>query len=206
MGNAQDRDSEAQAIRLTGLLALASRGDQAAWRELVGLYARRVFAMGFSRFRNRELAEEIAQSVFATVAAKLASGDYTERGRFESWLMRVTMNRIRDEARRAARQAVPTDPASLVDIREDGQRGGAERDDDSGRFLALRDALTQLPDADREVLMLRHQGQMAFKEMSELLDEPVGTLLARHHRALRKLREIMESPDAAERARRVEGR
>ncbi len=191
------------AAGLAGLLTRASAGEPAAWRELVGLYARRVFAMAFSRFRDRELSEEISQSVFATVAIKLRSGDYTEQGRFESWLMRVTMNRIRDEARRARRQATPTDPSALSDVRETPGPDG----EDPGRFVRLREAIAALPEADREVLMLRHQGQMGFKEMSELLEEPVGTLLARHHRALRKLREALESQEAAsERSRRAEDR
>ncbi len=191
--DAQDRDSSLEAARLPGLLSRGAQGDPAAWREIVGLYARRVFAMAFSRLRNREQAEEIAQSVLATVAMKLKAGDYAEQGKFESWLMRVTMNRIRDEARRVRRQATPTDPAVLMDSREDS--GNAEPQ--PGRFTALREAMERLPDADREILMLRHQGQMGFKEMAELLDEPVGTLLARHHRALKKLREIMEAADAS---------
>lgn len=177
------------AVGLPSLLARASGGDQSAWRELIGLYARRVFAMAFSRMRNRDLAEEIAQSVFATVALKLGKGDYSEQGKFESWLMRVTMNRIRDEARRVRRHATPTDPAALMDARE---QQAAESVED-GRFSRLREAMEQLTEADREILTLRHQGQMGFKEMAELLEEPVGTLLARHHRALKKIREILES-------------
>lgn len=176
---------------LAGLLARASSGDQSAWRGLVDLYARRVFAMAYSRLHNRDLAEEISQSVFSTVAVKLGTGDYSEQGKFESWLMRVTMNRIRDEARRVRRHATPTDPSLLLDSRNEIP---AEPEDE-GTFARLRDAMEQLPDADREILTLRHQGQMGFKEMSELLEEPVGTLLARHHRALKKLRELLTAKD-----------
>jgi RNA polymerase sigma-70 factor (ECF subfamily) len=49
-----------------------------------------------------------------------------------------------------------------------------------------------LTDTDRDVIELRHHGGLSFKQIAELLDEPLGTLLARHHRALRKLRETME--------------
>ena len=60
--------------------------------------------------------------------------------------------------------------------------------------------MEHLSPADREVIELRHHAQMGFKQMSEVLDEPLGTLLARHHRALRKLREILERdmPDMQE--------
>ncbi len=176
------------------VLAAAARGDPAAWNDLIGRYSRRVFAMAKSRCASVELAEEVTQSVFVTVASKLGHGGYTEQGRFESWLFRVAMNRIRDEMRRRSRQAVPTDPASLPPIVE---RAGVERADvkDLDR---LRGAMSQLTPADREVIELRHHGQMSFKAMADLLNEPIGTLLARHHRALRKLKAAMEGAEIAE--------
>ena len=187
--------SAAAAVRLAAIVQGASVGDEGAWRELIELYGRRVFAMAKSRCGDSEEAEEIAQSVFATIATKLSSGQYAERGRFEAWLFRVTMNRIRDEARRLKRQAHPTDPAelSLQESRPDGPRTA-----DRQRLEGLRGAMGELSDVDREVIELRHHGGMSFKEMAELLDEPVGTLLARHHRALRKLRQIMEEAPEAE--------
>src|SRR5690606_36079386 len=78
----------------------ASAGDQKAWAVLVRAYSGRVFALAKSRCRNEATAEEITQSVFATIATKLSSGHYAEQGKFEPWLFRVAMNRIRDEMRR----------------------------------------------------------------------------------------------------------
>jgi RNA polymerase sigma-70 factor (ECF subfamily) len=51
--------------------------------------------------------------------------------------------------------------------------------------------MQQLPEADRLVIDLRHQGGMGFQQMADLLHEPLGTLLARHHRALRKLKALI---------------
>jgi RNA polymerase sigma-70 factor (ECF subfamily) len=173
---------------VAGLLAAASRGDEAAWRRIIGLYGRRVYALAKSRCQRIDVAEEVTQSVFATVAAKLGSGGYTEQGRFESWLFRVAMNRIRDEMRRRKRHAEPTDPASLATI----QSPTDAREDGEPRALGnLRAAMAQLPEADREIIELRHHGGMSFKQMADLLSEPLGTLLARHHRALRKLKQLM---------------
>ena len=179
---------------LASLLARAARGDAHSWRELVKLYGRRVFALARSRCQSPEAAEEITQSVFVTVAQKLSSGQYAEQGKFEPWLFRVAMNRIRDESRRRARHAIPTDPDSFSEV-----RGRAEQVDlaasEQGIMeqAALREAMKELSEQDREIIELRHHGQMNFKEMSLLLDEPLGTLLARHHRALRKLKECIES-------------
>ena len=177
------------AATIAVVLAAAARGDDAAWRDLLERYGRRVFALARSRCRRTDLAEEIAQSVFATVAAKLMEPGtgYTEQGRFESWLFRVTMNRVRDFQRRAARHATPVDPVSLHAVRDPHEETG-EDNESLGR---LREAMNRLHDADREVIELRHHGGLSFKQIAELLDEPLGTLLARHHRALRKLKELM---------------
>lgn len=188
-GDPTHSDGGQDAAALAALVARASRGDERAWEELVALYARRVYALAQSRLRRPDLAEEITQSVFVTVAIKLKDQSYTEVGRFEPWLFRVAMNRVRDAARRLKRRPGHADPAALEGV------GAARPDERDGEALdALRSAMQSLGEADREVIELRHHGQMGFKEIAALLGEPVGTVLARHHRALRKLRSVME-PD-----------
>ena len=143
------------------------------------------------------MAEEITQSVFATVASKLSLGEYTEQGRFESWIFRVTMNRLRDEMRRVRRQAAPTDPEGFASMAARSESPESLAPD----LLRLRAALDELPPADREIVELRHHGGLSFKQLAELLDEPLGTLLARHHRALKKLHSILTAgadPDLPE--------
>ncbi|HYE63144.1 MAG TPA: sigma-70 family RNA polymerase sigma factor [Phycisphaerales bacterium] len=177
---------------LADLLQAASRGDPAAWRELVARYSRRVYALAKSRCRNDDVAEEIAQSVFATVAAKVGGGEYTEVGRFESWLFRVAMNRVRDTVRKARRRPESHDPEVLAN--QPGRREEAPAFD-AGAVSRLRLAMEDLSEADREIIELRHHGGLSFKQMSEVLEEPVGTLLARHHRALKKLRDALEASE-----------
>ena len=181
------------------VVAGACEGDPDAWRELVRLYGARVFALAKSRVRRADLAEEITQSVFATLAIKLRDDGYRDEGRFESWLFRIAMNRVRDECRRERRHASPTDPIAFTGV-TDGAPGPRGDDDAVGtdELERLRHAMESLSDADREVIELRHHGQMSFKQMAAALEEPVGTLLARHHRALRKLRELLGDPSPAE--------
>lgn len=171
-------------------LAGAARGEEQAWALLVGWYGRRVFALARSRIRDVDTAEDITQSVFTTVAASLRDGGYDERGRFEAWLFRVAMNRVRDECRRARHRATPTDPGGFGGRGVEAEDTGAadQRDRDLAR---LRTALGELGEADREVIELRHHAQMSFKAIAEQLGEPVGTVLARHHRALGKLRSVL---------------
>ncbi len=169
-----------------GLVAAAARGDETAWREIVERYWRRVYAMGRASRLDGSACEDVAQSVFATVAEQLGSGAYSESGRFEAWLFRVAMNRVRDEVRRRKRQATPMEPASVAE-RVGGKMDRASWEGDEG----LRRALDCLPECDQEVVKLRHWGGLSFAQMAEALEEPVGTLLARHHRALKKLREAL---------------
>lgn len=173
---------------LAGLLVRSAAGEPEAWRELLGLYGRRVYALARSRLRRDDLAEEVAQSVFATVASKLSSGGYAEQGRFEPWLFRITMNRVRDELRRLRRHAEPTDPERFdhAPAASPGEPAAQPEEIDS-----LRAALASLSDDDREVVELRHHAGLSFKQIAQTLDEPVGTVLARHHRALRKVKQFM---------------
>ena len=178
---------------LPRLLALAATGDDRAWRSILDRYAPRVFAMARSRVRQPELAEEITQSVFAKVAEKMMTGAYTDQGRFESWLFRVAMNRVRDEFRSRQRRPSESVENHVLDAREsrhDSIAGAGER---PAEHDALRRAIEQLSDADRTVIELRHHGGLGFKEIASALDEPTGTVLARHHRALKKLKSLIES-------------
>lgn len=176
---------------IADLLSRAMRGDERAWRELVGAYGPRVFALAQSRCHNADVAEEIMQSVFATVAVKVRGGDYIEHGKFEAWLFRVAMNRVRDYARSKKRSSALFRQGSEP-VAEAADRHERERTDDE-QLSALRAAMEQLPEADREVIELRHHGDLSFKQIADLLEEPLGTLLARHHRALRKLKELVEN-------------
>lgn len=189
-----------------GVIAAASRGDEGAWGEIVRAYARRIYALAKSRCRDADVAEEITQSVLATVATKLGGGSegYDERGRFESWLFRVAMNRVRDHVRRSRRRL---DRGELGDA--EVERASARREgqgDRPGELAELREAIERLSEADRDVIELRHHGGMSFQDMAELLGEPIGTLLARHHRALRKLRELMEAKETSEASAEGKGR
>jgi RNA polymerase sigma-70 factor (ECF subfamily) len=184
MSDTHEPDSRA----LQSLLRRAARGDSVAWRAIVAEFAPRLYGLLRAHCHDGELAEEIAQSTFCTLAAKI--GDYVESGKFESWLFRIAMNRLRDEMRRRARHArsMEDEPLQAVPTRPD-RRGGVEAVEIHQR---LERAMQRLNESDREIIELRHTGGMSFKELSDYYSEPVGTLLARHHRALKKLRAILE--------------
>lgn len=197
-------------------LAAAARGDGSAWAVLVETYTGRVFGLIFKQCKDRDLAEEITQETFVKIVQKLATkageqGGYQERGKFEPWLFRIAMNNLRDEMRRRGRQARPMDmsPGSGSGGSSDSPSGWAAAEqqvvsggpsmpsapfdaaDRSEQVALLRDAIASLPEADQEVLHLRHTAGLSFAQIAETLDQPLGTVLARGHRALGKLKKIM---------------
>jgi RNA polymerase sigma-70 factor, ECF subfamily len=188
-GSPTDSFGDAPRGALEATLRRAAGGDQFAWRSLVDAYAARVFGLLRAQCGDADLAEELTQSTFCTMVTKL--GSYTEVGKFEAWLFRIAMNRLRDEMRRRRRQAAPMEAESLTGMagaappeRRDSEPESAERE-------ALEKALGQLSEADRQVIHLRHRAELSFKQIAEVLDEPIGTVLARHHRSLKKLRDIL---------------
>jgi len=183
---ASDRDA------LQRVLKRAARGDQDAWRDIIDTYSPRVFGLIRAQCNDPELAEEITQSSFCTIVTKIDS--YAELGRFEPWLFRIAMNRLRDEMRRRKRQARATEDQTLTAL-----AGAAAMADpntvESLDLQRLRAAIGQLSDADQKIIHLRHYGELSFKQIAEILEQPLGTVLARQHRALKKLAEILGEQD-----------
>ncbi len=186
---------------LEELLRRAAGGDEDAWRDIVEVYGRRVFGLIRAQCGNADLAEEITQSAFCTVAAKI--GSYTELGRFEAWLFRIAMNRLRDEMRRRKRQARPMENTTLTglagadDTPHPGapagpaMLGGSSGSLDEHDLARLHAAVARLSDAEQKIIHFRHNAELSFKQIAEQLDQPLGTVLARHHRALKKLKEFL---------------
>ncbi|MEE9405520.1 MAG: sigma-70 family RNA polymerase sigma factor [Algisphaera sp.] len=195
-------------------LEQAAAGNSEAWKRLVQAYSRRVYGLLLNQCHDPDLAQELTQDTFVKVVKALAvdskktpDARYREQGRFEPWLFRVAMNGLRDEMRRRKRQARPTDfngQNALVLSRKtapDDRPGGVGEDPAQAalreEWLAwLKRAVAGLPEEDRNVLYLRHTAQLSFKEIAETLDQPLGTVLARGHRALAKLRKLAKAPQS----------
>ncbi|MHC5004592.1 MAG: RNA polymerase sigma factor [Planctomycetota bacterium] len=178
---------------LEEMLGRAGRGDEQAWRSIIEAYSPRVFGLIRAQCGDVELAEEITQSTFCTIVSKIES--YTELGRFEAWIFRIAMNRLRDEMRRRSRQARPVEHQALTGLA--GADPSAVDPTEVWPELSegLQRALGQLSDADQRIIHLRHFAGLGFKLIADVLGQPLGTVLARHHRALRKLRDLMATLD-----------
>lgn len=168
--------------------------DPAAFDRLVDEYAPRLH--GFFRRMCGDVpdVEDLVQEVFIRVVRTI--GDYQERGRFEPWLFRIAGNLARDRFRREStglRLVSDGDGDAMRSIvdRTEPRSSALEKSEDSDRLQA---AMQKLPEAEREVVLMRHYGELSFAEIAELTNAPLGTVLSRAHRGLGKLREWMEVP------------
>ena len=178
-------------------LQAAVRGDQAAWRQIIDAYSGRVYGLIYRQCGDRELAEEIVQATFVKVVDRLPA--YREQGRFEPWLFRIALNRLRDEMRRRKRQAAPVDfattpPEALASAHGD-EPTPDQRLAEAEQIDRLRRTVAELPEADREVLHLRYTVGLSFQQIADTLGRPLGTVLARGHRALKKLKTKLAQSD-----------
>ena len=201
---------------LDKLLVLAAEGDPQAWRGLVDAYFRRVYALLVKQCGDRELSEEITQATFVKVVAHI--GQYKEQGKFESWLFLIAMNKLRDEVRRRKRQAVAMDMSegrgedeARVQFEDPGSGGLRGRGGEgivspldamtkAEQLEQLREAVSELSEKDREIVYLRHTAGLSFPQIAETLGQPLGTVLARGHRALAKLRKLLHDRESASEA------
>ena len=188
------------------LLERATEGDAEAWRNLVDRYTRRVFGLLLRQCGDRDLAEEITQATFVQVVRHI--GRYREQGKFEPWLFRIAINRLRDEMRQRKRRARSMDMsggrsadgapwAAAEDQLADGVGGRSaapsplEQVTRAEDIVRMRQAIQLLNEADQEVLYLRHTAGLSFAQIAQALGQPLGTVLARGHRAVGKLRKVL---------------
>jgi len=175
----------------------ARRRDAAAFDTLVAQFGARVYGLIYRLLGQREVAEDLTQETFLRVVRTIES--YEHDGRFEAWLFRIAANLARDHARKRKRRGSmgsldaghPDEPAATLP-EVNAPPGGAAALIAAEQEAALQKALDHLPAADKEIVMLRHFAEMSFREIAELLKIPLGTALARAHRALGKLRTELE--------------
>ncbi len=199
-------------------LALVERtkaGDTGAFRELVVRYQRRVYAVALGIVKDRDLAWDVAQEAFVRVHRHLP--EFKGESAFSTWVLRIAAHVAIDAVRKeraAAREEVE-------DVREeDVERGGegilASGLDNDPQRNALRrelagkmtEALAQLPEKHRAILVLRELEGLSYEELAERLGTHKGTVMSRLFHARKKmqglLREYADLPGAGATAVRGE--
>ncbi len=149
-------------------------------------YAPDVLRFVNSFVHDEHEAEDITQNVFAKLIT--AIGKYEQREvPFTAWILRVARNAALDHMR--ARRAIPTEDVRVADA---GQRQVSKE-----RGRDLRQALEQLPEDQREVLVLRHIVGLSPVEIADALGKTESSVHGLHHRGRRTLRTNLVALGAA---------
>lgn len=168
------------------LVRAFAAGDTAAFERLVERYEQPIRRLAFGFVRDHALAEDIAQETFVRAFRRIRS--LAEPSSFRSWLFSIALNGSRDELRRRAKFAAVDDlDSALRDFR--GAMSGERRLEsrEAGRWLAR--LIAELPERQREPLLLKEASGMTYAEIAVQLGVPMGTVQIRIHRARLKLRQ-----------------
>ncbi len=183
-GQSGIESDEALAIRLRD-------GDTAAGEALVRRYNEPLMRYLHRLAGSDHLAEELHQQTWLSVL------DHIERfvpessaGGFKAWLFRIATNKANDHWRSRGREKSATEGLKLItdaatDAADDRLEGTEQQE-------KLKRAIGQLPEAQRQALMLRYYSNLKFVEIARVLGCPLNTALGRIHKAVLKLRQLMD--------------
>jgi RNA polymerase sigma-70 factor (ECF subfamily) len=175
--------------------------DGRAFEALYDRYGDLVYSTALRVLHDRQLAEDVAQEVFARVW-RSPEAYVAERGRFLTWLVSVTRNRAVDEVRsRGRRQRHET--ASPEEQERELPAGEADQPLLSAELAEqarlVREALAEIPPEQREAIELAYFGGLTQQEIAVTLAQPLGTVKTRIRLGMQKLRALLAGDLRSER-------
>src|SRR6202050_4546181 len=185
---ARKRDEEAQLVRL------AQSGEEAAFEELIRRHQQRVFGLVNGILRRREDVEDVVQQVFLKVFVSLKRFDL--RAAFSTWLYKITVNECWDYLRKKKVRPLvyETDLSEEQVSRLDGVVSAERPPESPARRAETKDILDQLldelPERDRELLLLKEIEGFSVQELAEMLDLNVNTVKVRLFRVRARLMDV----------------
>ena len=169
-------------------------GDERALEVLINKHNQRITSFIYSKVLDRDITEDIFQDTFIKVINTLKKGSYSEEGKFLPWVMRIAHNLIIDHFRKNKRMPKfeGNDDFNIFSVIGDDKLNAEKQiiknqiDSDLGLLIE------ELPDDQREVLIMRIYKDMSFKEISENTGVSINTALGRMRYALINLRKIID--------------
>jgi len=172
---------------LKEIIAACQAGSNEAFGRLVDLYASRCYSYFYRLTGNAAQSNDLLSTLFLRLVQKIGTFRLAT-GSFEKWLFTIASNIFRDHLRRQYRQKkLLAGKAEELELKTatTTTKADAEMIDELQVQMAKLDAQTA------ELLMLRFYGGLTFRQIAEMRSEPVGTVLSKVHRGLKRLRELM---------------
>jgi len=148
------------------------------------MYASRCYGYFYRLTGNNDVSDELLSELFVKLVEKIAS---YKGGSFDGWLFKIASNIFHDYLRSKQRRK------KLLDVQKEQieSQFTEPKQSDNEQIDKLQIQLARLDADTRELIMLRFYSQLSFKEIALMRSEPIGTTLAKLHRGLKKLRELM---------------
>jgi len=176
------------------LVSAYVNGDESALGELIARHKDRIYRFIYSKVYDRDVTEDIFQDTFVKVINTLKKGNYNEEGKFLPWVMRIAHNLVIDYFRRNKRMPKfeSNDDFNIFSVLSDGDLN-AERSMIKDQVQKdVQRLIEELPEDQKEVLIMRIYKDMSFKEISEQTGVSINTALGRMRYALINLRKVID--------------
>ena len=169
-------------------------GDESALGKLIKKHKSRIYNFIFSKVLNRDIAEDIFQDTFIKVIKTLKRGFYNEEGKFLPWIMRIAHNLVIDHFRRNNR--IPKfESNNEYDIFQNLSDSSLNAEKSIIKDQVSNDLqllVEELPDDQKDVIIMRLYRDMSFKEIAENTGVSINTALGRMRYAIINLRKMID--------------
>jgi RNA polymerase sigma-70 factor (ECF subfamily) len=180
------------------LVRAYAKGNNEAFDTLLRRHQDRIFSYILRIIKNEDIANDIFQETFVKAIQTIRLGRYTENGKFPAWISRIAHNLIIDYYRQEKSENLQSADLTDVDILnrkelcedtiEDIMISNQIRDD-------VKYLIEELPELQKEVLMMRYYQNLSFKEIAEITGVSINTALGRMRYAILNLRRIAREKD-----------
>jgi len=169
-------------------------GDENSLSILISRHQSKIYGFIYSKLSDRDKADDIFQDTFIKVIKTLKSNSYNEEGKFLPWVMRISHNLIIDYYRKNKKMPMfrETEDFSIFSIMSDNVPNIESQLITSQVESDLRKLIEELPEDQKEVLVMRMYQDLSFKEISELTGVSINTALGRMRYAIMNLRKVID--------------
>ena len=169
-------------------------GNELALETLITRHKQKVYSFIYSKVYDRDVAEDIFQDTFIKVIRTLKRKAYSEEGKFLPWVMRIAHNLVIDHFRKNNRMPKfdNSNDFSIFSVLSDNDLNAEKRIIKEQVENDVRRLVDELPEDQREVLLMRIYKDMSFKEISEITGVSINTALGRMRYALINLRKVID--------------
>jgi RNA polymerase sigma factor (sigma-70 family) len=172
-------------------------GNERAFEELLNRHKDKIYTSIYLFVKDHSQAEDIFQEVFIKIINTLREGRYNHEGKFVQWAMRIAYNKCVDQFRRKKRRQTISskedfDIFDILESNDDTRETEMIKDQTA---LRVKNLIDQLPEDQKEVVILRHYADLSFKEIAAITKVSINTALGRMRYALINIRKMVEEKE-----------